>query len=215
MFMRRFFILFLLLPIALYASNDGAEKLLDRAVTKLKADSGVQMEFEYSVYDADASLLFQEKGTLLIDSDRAVKGKECFALLLNELKIWCNGTVQWNYTGSTNEIYITDADSEEAQNLSPLYIMQLYKKGYRGLLKKETAVTVVTLLSSDKNSEFDKVEVTIDNASLRPVKMLLSMNGNGSTEIVIKNYKAGCDFTAEHFVCPVNEFPDVEVIDMR
>ena len=34
MFMRRFFILFLLLPIALYASNDGAEKLLDTFCTE-------------------------------------------------------------------------------------------------------------------------------------------------------------------------------------
>ena len=213
--MRRVLILFFLLPVALFAANDDAEKLLDKAVAKLKSDSGVQMQFEYSVYDADASLQYSEKGILLIDADKVAKGKECFALLLEELKIWCDGTVQWNFSGQTNEIYITDADSEEAQNLSPLYIMQLYKNGYSCSMKKEAEVNVVTLVSSDENSEFDKVEVTIDNASLRPMKMSLSMNGNGSTEIVMKNYKAGCNFTAEQFVCPVNEFPDVEVIDMR
>ncbi|MBQ5730254.1 MAG: outer membrane lipoprotein carrier protein LolA [Bacteroidaceae bacterium] len=213
--MRRLLILLFLLPMMLYASNDGVEAVLDKAVAKLKADSGVQMEFEYSVYDADASLLFREKGSLLIDADKAVAGKECFSLLLEQLKIWCNGTVQWNYTGQTNEIYITDAESDEAQNLSPLYIMQLYKNGYRGSLKENVGANVITLLPIDNNGEFDKVQVTIDKESLQPVRIALSMNGNGSTEIVVKSYKAGCLFNSKQFVCPVNEFPDAEVVDMR
>lgn len=214
--MRRLLsVLCCLFSIVSFAANEGGEKVLDLAVAKLKADAGVQMEFVYSVFDADASLLFSEKGTLLIDSDRAVKGKECFALLLEQLKIWCNGTVQWNYSGQTNEIYITDAESEEAQNLSPLYIMQLYKKGYSCSLKDEAGHSVITLLPAEGIGEFDKVIVTVDKATLRPVKIVLSMNGNGSTEIEINSYKTKCKLGSEHFTCPIKEFPNVEVVDMR
>lgn len=213
--MRKFLILLLMLPLALYADNDKAVKVLDTAVAKLKSDTGVQMEFVYSVFDADASLQFSEKGILLIDSDRLVKGKECFALLLEQLKIWCNGTAQWNYSGQTNEIYITDADSEEAQNLSPIYIMQLYKNGYGCSMKEEAKRCVITLLPVDAEREFSQVVVTIEKESLKPVTIVLYMNGNGSAEIVMNNYKTGCAFNIKQFTCPLDEYPDAEVVDMR
>lgn len=204
-----------MLSFALHAAEDRAERILDEAVAKLKADSGVQMEFEYSIFDADTELQFSDKGTLFIDSDKIVKGKECFALLMEQLKIWCNGSVQWNYSGQTNEIYITGANSEEAHNLSPLYIMQLYKSGYSCSLVEDTKYNVITLQPADSNGEFDKVVVTLDKKSLNPVKIVLLMNGNGSIEIVINNYKAGCKFSREQFTCPVKEFPEVEIVDMR
>ena len=204
-----------MLSFALHAAEDRAERILDEAVAKLKADSGVQMEFEYSIFDADTELQFSDKGTLFIDSDKIVKGKECFALLMEQLKIWCNGSVQWNYSAQTNEIYITGANSEEAHNLSPLYIMQLYKSGYSCSLVEDTKYNVITLQPADSNGEFDKVVVTLDKKSLNPVKIVLLMNGNGSIEIVINNYKAGCKFSREQFTCQVKEFPEVEIVDMR
>ncbi len=213
--MRRVLIIFLMFVPLLACADGGAVKLLDKAVAQIKADTGVQMDFEYSLYNANGERSVAEKGVFYADCSLEAKDKERFALLLEHLKIWCDGTRQWNYSGQTDEIYITDAESEEAQNLSPLHIMQLYKGGYKSSLSAEEAVNVVTLLPTDDNGEFGKVVLYIDKATLQPLKMQLDMGDNGCINIEIKKYKGGCKFADEIFVCPVNDYPNAEVIDMR
>ena len=213
--MRRVLILFFLLPVALFAANDDAEKLLDKAVAKLKSDSGVQMQFEYSVYDADASLQYSEKGILLIDADKVAKGKECFALLLEELKIWCDGTVQWNFSGQTNEIYITDASSPEAQNLSPLYIMEMYRAGYSAVMDSVNGRTEVTLETSSPDNNINKVKLLFAASTLRLESMFIYMAGQGYIEVALDAYTAHCTFPAGVYECPLKDYPTAEVVDMR
>lgn len=208
-------ILMLLLPYTLRANGDDAVKLLDKAVAQIKADGGVQMDFEYKVCDANGVSLFSEKGFLYIDNNTETKQNERFALHLEQLKIWCNGVVQWNYSAHTNEIYITDADSDEAQNLSPLHIMQLYKQGYNCLMKEKAAEVLVTLTPEDANVEFNEVTVHLAKNSLQPTRMVLDMGDNGTTEIIIKSYKGGCRFNDNQFECPLKQFADAEVVDMR
>lgn len=214
--MRRVFaIVLMLLPLLARADGEGAVRLLDRAVAHIKSDGGVQMDFEYSAYDAGGEPLFAEKGLFYADCRLGDKGKERFALLLDELKIWCDGVQQWNYSARTGEIYITAADSDEAQSLSPLHIMQLYKSGYNCSLDNEGANDVVTLLPIDDSGEFTKVMIYINKVSLQPVRMRLFMGDNGRIDIAIKSYKGGLELKEATFVCPVNDFPNVEIVDMR
>lgn len=208
-------IVLMLLPLLARADGEGAVRLLDRAVAHIKSDGGVQMDFEYSAYDADGERLFAEKGVFYADCRLEDKGKERFALLLDELKIWCDGVQQWNYSAQTDEIYITAADSDEAQSLSPLHIMQLYKSGYNCSLGQEDACSVVTLLPTDDSGEFSKVVIYINKATLQPVRMRLFMGDNGCIDIAIKSYKGGLEHEDETFVCPLKEYPNVEVVDMR
>lgn len=208
-------IMLMLAPLLAWADGGKVVELLDRAVERIKSDGGVQMNFEYSAYDAGGECLFTDRGVFYADCRSGDKGKERFALLLEELKIWCDGVQQWNYSAQTGEIYITAADSDEAQNLSPLYIMQLYKSGYSCSLIDEGANSVVTLLPTDENGELSKVVLYVNKKTLQPVKMQLFIGDNGRIDIAIKGYKGGLELKDEVFVCPVNDFPNVEIVDMR
>ena len=92
------------------------------AIKKIEADAAVQMTFSYSVYDAGGTEQFSDDGSLKLDGGR-------YALLLSPMKLWCDGQTQWSYMAQVNEVYITDADSQEAQIYNPVYLMGLYKKG--------------------------------------------------------------------------------------
>ena len=196
-----------LFPALLFAQGN-AVAFLDKAVARLKSDAALQMNYDYTVYDDDGVVAFSDTGIMRLDKER-------YSLLMENMKVWCDGTTQWSYMRDIDEIYITDADSEEAQNLSPLYFMEKYRKNYSVSLDGKGEVAVVTLLSKDKDEEIDKVELYIDKETYRLESLFVYMPAQGKIEVFLNGYVAGCSFDKEIYACPVDEFPSAEVIDMR
>lgn len=202
-------LLLMLLSLPAFAQNAAdANALLDRAVARIKADAAVQMDYSYSVYDDEGFLSYRDKGVMKLDDRR-------YALLMDNMKVWCNGKLQWSYMKDVDEIYITEANSEEAENLSPLYIMEKYRTGYTVSLNEQEGLAMVTFLSKDSEEEVNKLELFIDKKTERLARMFIYMQEQGRIEVFLDNYKAKCNFAKKSYECPVKEFPAAEVIDMR
>ena len=213
------FLLFVLLlsPAVLVAGNgnDVAVSLLDKAVKVMRDDAGVRMDFTYAVSDADGEVLFSDNGYFCLGRSADVQAAERYTLQMQQVRIWCNGERQWNFMEQTNEIYITAADSEEAQGLSPLHLMQLYKSGeYECSVEAVAADNVVTLASKAGTSEFSRIKVWLSAGNSRLVKLQMFTSDGNVAEIVIDAYKPHCSFDSSLFECPLSEYPDAEVVDM-
>lgn len=196
-------------PVVLSADNGTPAIILDKAIAALKADFPVRMTFTYTVYDADGLEESTENGLLCVsDGSR-------YAMLLDALRVWCDGKKQWNYMQQTNEIYITSADSEEAQNFSPVYLMELYKKGYSCLLEENGGCSTITLTAENEETSPDRVVVRLNNATMRPERLELYIKGQGHCVIGILGYENGVELDDAFFRCPLNEYPDTEIIDME
>lgn len=206
--MRKYILMLLLLPCALLAQERDAKSLLAGAIKQIEADAAVQMLFSYSVYDAGGSEQFSDDGSLKLDGER-------YALLLSPLKLWCDGQTQWSYMAQTDEIYITEADSEDAQIYNPVYLMGLYKKGYDCSVKTAAGVDVVTLLATDKEQDFEKVVLSLDSKTAQPLDIQIFVAGQGYTAVKINSYKRGCNFDNRVYNCPTEDFPTAEIVDMR
>lgn len=208
--MRKITYLLLLLPFALYAQTGSKEAnaLLDKAVAAIKNDAAVQMDYYYKVMDDDGSVVQQDEGVIKLDGDK-------YALIMGNMKVWCNGKVQWSYMKDINEIYITDAKSDEAQNLSPLSVMEMYRAGYVSSLAQRGDVSVVTLRAAKAGAEISKVELHFAKGSNRLSAMFIHMAGQGSVEVRMKNYSAKCKFGKNQYECPVKQYPTAEIVDMR
>lgn len=201
------FLFFAFLPLFAVA-QDGAEALLDKAVAAIRSDAAVQMDYDYTVYDDDDVIVYSDNGTMKLDNER-------YSLLMENMRVWCDGTTQWSYMKDIDEVYITGADSEEAQNLSPLYIMEKYRTGYTLALEDKGVSAVVVLTAKDSEEEVSKLELNIDKKSARLHSLFIYMPAQGKVEVFLNNYVAKCSFGAKDYECPVNEFPTAEVIDMR
>ena len=129
------FLFFALFPLVAVAQGS-AEALLEKAVAVIKSDAAVQMDYDYTVYDDDGVIVYSDNGTMKLDNDR-------YSLVMENMKVWCDGKVQWSYMKDIDEVYITGADSEEAQNLSPLYIMEKYRENYSMALVDKGASAMV------------------------------------------------------------------------
>ena len=197
----------LLFPLLLPA-QETAEAFLDRAVKAMKDDSAVQMDYTYTVYDENGKVVQADKGILRLNGNS-------YSLLMDDMKVWCNGKVQWSYMSEINEIYITDASSPEAQNLSPLYIMEMYRAGYSAAMNSTNGRTEVTLETSLPDNNINKVKLQFDASTLRLESMFISLAGQGYIEVALDAYTAHCTFPAGVYECPLKDYPTAEVVDMR
>ena len=190
------------------AQNVDADALLDKVAANIKADSPVRMDYSYMVCDDDGELLQSDKGVIYIDNSR-------YALLMQDMKVWCDGATQWSYMREIDEIYITDASSDEAQNLSPLYIVECYRDGYGASLLDKGSAWMVELKAADDEADVEKVELLITKNDNRLVQMLVYMPGQGCIDVELDGYVPACGAGIQTFECPLEEFAGVEVIDMR
>ena len=200
------FVAMLQLPLFSQTTAGDANAVLDKAVAALKADVPVRMDYTYRVLDADGDVLQADKGVIYIDGNR-------YALLMQDMKVWCDGATQWSYMREINEVYVTDAMSDEAQNLSPLYVMENYRNGRSVLSSVNGEICVVTLQAADDGAE--SVVLHIDGNNNRLVAMFINMPGQGSIEVRLDGYVPKCGVGDDAFVCPLNEFREAEIIDMR
>lgn len=208
--MKRFVLsLLLILPFAAVAQDD-AVALLDKIIADIKAGAALQQDYSYIVFDEDDAVVYSDKGVLKLDHER-------YALDMENMKVWCDGTTQWSYMKDIDEVYITDAGSEEAQNLSPLYIMEAYRANYTLELGEEQAgIRILTMKAKDADAEINELKLFIDMGE-PPVLtgMYIYMSGQGYAQIVLGESKRGCKFGKDTYRCQVKNFPTAEIVDMR
>ena len=204
------FLLFAMFQLPLFAQKGvvSADAVLDKALASIKADLPVRMDYSYRVVGEDNELLQGDKGIIYIDANR-------YALLMQDMKVWCDGETQWSYMREIDEVYITDASADEAQNLSPLYVMEHYRDGYSVAVADKGGIAAVKLQSTAEDGDVECVELHIEKSNNRLVAMFIYMLGQGCVEVRLDGYVANCGVSGDVFTCPLDDFRDVEVIDMR
>lgn len=192
-------------------AQDDAHKILDKAVARIKADAGVKMDFLITLYDFSGEEQYSDKGVLKLDGEK-------YALLSDQMKLWCDGETQWSYLASNNEIYISEPNADDARTFSPVHIMELYKEGYKSSMDKKlstSSVDAITLVANARGLEIDKVTILMNKKTSQPEKLKVFYENGTSASIEIDSYKAKCKFSAKEFRCREKDFRGVEFVDMR
>ena len=206
--MKNIFVLLLFfIPFSGIAQVLDADAVLDKAVAVMNADAPLQMDYSYTVYDEDNSVVVKDNGIMRLDGER-------YSVVMDKMGVWCDGETQWSYMLEIDEIYITDSSSGEAQNLSPLYIMENYRKGCTKDVKLHDDNLFVTL-HAPAGSEFEKVVLCIDALSYRLESMKVFTPNQGYIEIILDKYQIKCNFASDVYKCPVEEYETAEIVDMR
>ena len=201
-----FYCLLLLFPLCSAAQVFDADAILDKVVATMKAESPLQMDYSYTVYDGGEVMLC-DKGVMRL-------GGDCYSLVMDKMSVWCNGKTQWSYMTEIDEIYITDAMSDEAQNLSPLFIMENYRKNCAKKAEILGGVAVVEL-QVPAEEDIEKIILFVELESNRLKGMDILMSSQGSVKVVLDKYQIKCNFAPGMYECPVWQFRTAEIIDMR
>lgn len=202
--MKRFFALFTAVGITLTAgaqTDPKAEQVLDNAAQAYNRAPGVEVQFEGT-----------QQGSLFMK-------KDCFFLDCGDVKSWFDGTTQWSYVASNEEVTVSNPTPEELQATNPYAIISSYKTMYRcryeGLQAyKGKQVHCIVLTPTDPDSQVQAVTLRL-STDYRPVSVRVDAEGGDTQTFDVVRYRKADNLSPSTFRFDVKQYPGTEVIDMR
>lgn len=211
---NRFLTLLLLLTATLSIQAQQTPNAVLKSISeKLEKDCCITADLTLTDNTSYAILGSNTKGSLKIS-------KECFVIDVALFRLWFDGTTLWtmNTMNGYEEIYVTSPDKEEAALFNPINIFKqpgltvTTNADKDGL--KSISVTSQQLVIGDINLQLE-VLYNPDTYRIERVTGMDRFNQSQNIAIAIKNYKSGLELNKETFQCPVSNYPDAEIVDMR
>lgn len=211
---NRFLTLLLLLTATLSIQAQQMPNAVLKSISeKLEKDCCITADLILTDNTSYAVLGNNTKGSLKIS-------KECFVIDVALFRLWFDGTTLWtmNTMNGYEEIYVTSPDKEEAALFNPINIFKqpgltvTTNADKDGL--KSISVTSQQLVIGDINLQLE-ILYNPDTYRIERVTGMDRFNQSQNIAIAIKNYKSGLELSKETFQCPVSNYPDAEIVDMR
>ncbi|WP_285822713.1 outer membrane lipoprotein carrier protein LolA [Duncaniella freteri] len=203
--MRRLFSIVSLLMVALCvgaASSGGA--LLQRCAAKIKSAPSLSVTYTVS---ADGNTA---EGLLVLQG-------EMFTISTPGMVSWYDGKSQWTYSDQIGEVNVISPTAEEVQQINPFAIVKSFSSSYSSEQVKSSSagVTTLRLTANNRKSDISSADVTINDKTLYPTRIVLTMSNRQKVTINIKNVKAGGKLPVSNFRFDPKRYPNVQVIDLR
>ena len=193
------------------SAQNSADKLLQKTVSKLQQDGGIAMTMDAEIKS--------DESTDHIDLILKMSGSSFYAQE-DDNTLWFDGKTMWNgkdYGDGIEEIYITNPTPEEKARYDIV-----------GLLSKHTGFSVsgngtdtfiLTATNAERSVEgISKVTVTVDAGTyvIRNIQVVFDQELGGiSASAKVTGYESGQKFDKSTFTCPVKDYKDAEIIDLR
>lgn len=196
--MRRISLIIIILAAFVAASNaQNAQNILDRTAAVLSNKGGITANFKISG---------QQAGTL------AFKGR-AFHASTPQAVIWFDGTTQWTYMKSNEEVNISKPDRNRQQIMNPYNFIMMYKSGYKYTAKTVGNSYQVHLTATDTRRNIKEMYITVNKSTYIPSQIKIRQNKTWTT-VDISNFKKA-NLSSSTFKFNSKEYPNAEIIDLR
>ena len=199
--MKKLFLTLLsvLLPYCLSAQTDKAKMVLDKAVSTLTKDGGIQIDFEGT-----------ESGSIVMKGEK-------FYLHSGQIQSWYDGKTQWSYVADTEEVNISHPTQEELQGINPYFILVNYQdnfnSSYKGM-KNLDGKQVHEIVLVPKGNDNEQITLRISKLNY-PIYIKVERNGKSVSEINVKSVQEQQQISDHVFHFNKSLYPNAEIIDLR
>ena len=143
-----------------------------------------------------------------------------FKLELPSSITWFDGTTQWVLLKDANEVNISNPTAQELVSISPLGLLNMYKKDYT--LNKPVqrtfngkVTTEIELTPNNKSQEFKTLTIAIDKKTNSVVMVRFTTRDGNKNKLTISNYNSDNKYSNDMFLFNKHNHPGVEIIDLR
>ena len=209
--MRKLLLIISTLCILPLSAQNSADKLLQKTVSKLEKDGGIAMSLHAEIKSDD--------GTDRTDFTLKLSGTGFFVQTEDNL-IWFNGKTMWNgkdYGDGIEEIYITTPTPEEKARYD---IISLLSK-HQGFTVNGNGTDTFVLIASNAQHSVEGIHTitaTVDPKTnvFKAISIVFAEElGNITATVLVNEYLPDQKFDKTTFTCPVKDFKDAEIIDLR
>jgi len=185
--------------------------IIEKAAQKYNALSSFSLDFTVSI-EENNKVIQSFKGVLFVKKDK-------YFLTFEDQIMGNDGKIMWNYQKSTNEATLFEAEDDDFSMFHPAKMLMNWDKEYSAKFIREDElqkkqVNIVDL-TPKKRSPFYKIRLFIDKAtSYIQQVMMFEIDGPTITYTITK-FTPNAVVSDAKFTFNKNDFPDVQVIDMR
>lgn len=200
----------LLLALSLLTSAQKPMSILDATADKIRKMGDVKIAFTATTFIGS-----EESGD--IHGTMLVSGKKLH-LSTEDMKSWYDGKTQWSMLTGSGEVNVTNPTEKEIAAINPYTFISHYKKGYRLTMKKSTLrgkeVYEIHMTATKSQNPAQEIYVDIAVADYTPLCIRVRQD-NEWNRISLQSLQGGMNFPSSDFTFPKEEYPDVEIIDLR
>ena len=196
----------------LSAQTNNADAILEKTARIYAEWGGMEVKFTAQTPSAGNGLPEELEGTIRMKANK-------FVLATPEMTTWFDGTTQWTYWASNDEVNIMTPSGDDLRLMNPMMLLQDYKKDFNVTLTGEsTSANCKTAydiaLTPKKKNNIEKIELQIEKSTSLPVKLVVAMRNNQRNIVIVNEMKAG-NPPDDIFSFPKASYPDAEIIDLR
>lgn len=205
--MKRLYIIILPLLLLSFSCSTNAEnratRLLDKIVAQIESGKGISLKFLLQQNDME-----NVEGSIDMQSDK-------FVLQVPDMITWFDGTTQWTYLKSSEEVNISIPEKEELLQTNPCLLLQSYKKAFDcKFIEKKSDVCELSLIPK-QHSEITEIEIFVNEKQTALTHITVIQKDGQKTDVDIIHYETNTNFPVNHFVFQKGLFPYAEIIDLR
>ncbi len=218
--MKKFFTLFSLISFSaimmLTAQSTEvlkAKQILDEVSKTTRSYSSISANFIFTLENTQENISDAHKGSILISGDK-------YKVTLMNVDTYFNGTTIWTYLKEVGEVNISEPDPMDEETLNPANIFSIYENGFRYLFVGETTldgktVEVVDLFPENRDKPYSRIKLFVEKNSGH-IDKITQMGKDGNNYIIdIKDFTPNVPCSDTMFVFKTEDYPDVDIIDLR
>lgn len=177
--------------------------IMKRCADRFKAAPSVTVDF------AIAHNAGEDSGTLTMS-------KDLFKIVTPAMSIWFDGTTQWSYLKSNNEVNITEPTGEELMESNPFELISSFASHFNCRAMTSSASSdIVELTPKTSDMAVSSAKITISKSTGWPTAMVIVFDGGNTSSVSIRSVKVGSALPKSRFKFDKTSLPGVEVIDLR
>ena len=189
-----------------------ALEILEAMSKKYKVITSFEATLTSSLTNESEGVKEEFKGKII------VKGEK-FRLSLDDQEIINNGTTVWTYLPSAKEVNIDNFDPS-SDDINPIKIFDIYKKGYKYLYladKTEAGVVLeeVDLVPEKKDAQYFKIKMMIVKKDKSIQSWTMFDKSGNRYKYTITKFTPNIKVDDALFTFDPKKYPGVEIIDLR
>ena len=190
-----------------FGQDDKANDILKQLSENTRSYETMDVDFDFNFVNLSQDINEAQKGNIKIHKNK-------FRLNLNQQLIISDDSTQWIFLKESNELQIMEYDSEDDM-LSPNKLFTIYEKGYKSNYVETTESDHIIDLFPIESNEFKNIQIQVDINKIQLKKIILFDKNGGSFSYVITRFETNNDLASELFKFNVEDYNDVEIIDLR
>lgn len=211
--MKNILILTLSLLISTVAFSQGkkAEKIIEEITKKTQEYKSVEFEFTFTYQDPSNGDDVSEQGKLTISGDK-------YILEIEGQTVICDGETMWTYIEDAWEVQINSIE-EDDESITPSKLLTQYNEDYKARIEKEYKIEGVQYqrieLKPEEGKKWVKLDVIVNADKQEISEITIHDKNGGKINYKIDKMTPDIEVTDEDFTFNPEDYPEVEIVDMR